>query len=303
MIGDPMNSPTPHPPGRDVEIEPLLADFGAIVHGVEFRDPNAPKILADAVHTYGVVFLRDQRMSDSEHIEYAQRFGELGVYPLQAAAGAFEPLEFITDGPDDPPKADGWHTDVTWIEEPPVMAILSMLEVPDRGGDTLWVDTAKAYDTLSPLMQEIVGRLDVYHDISEANRQIFLKKWGQEVIDRTRERYGMGATHPLVRRHPVTGRLSLFVAGYFMKHIVGLSESESEAMLAFLMRHATAPERALRWRWREHDLALWDERRTMHRALGDHFPRRRRVRRCTVLGERPMGAGGSLAATSRPGGT
>ena len=194
-----MNSPTQNPPGRTVEIEPLLADFGAIVHGVEFRDPDAPKILADAVHTWGVVFLRNQRMSDSEHIEYAQRFGQLGVYPLQAAAGAFEPLEFIVDGPDDPPKADGWHTDVTWIEEPPVMAILSMLEVPDRGGDTMWVDTAKAFDTLSPLMQEIVGRLDVYHDISEANRQIGVALGkvppGHEALGHSR------AEHPGIQDH------------------------------------------------------------------------------------------------------
>lgn len=284
-----MPSPTSTPATPHVEIEPLLEDFGAIVRGVAFRDPDATRLLTDLVHTHGVVFLRDQPMTDAQHIEAASRFGPLGVYPLQAAAGEFEPLEFITDGPDDPPKADGWHTDVTWIEAPPVLAFLSMLEVPESGGDTLWVDTAKAFETLSPTMQSIVARLEVEHDISEANRQIFLKKWGQEVIDRTRERYGMGAIHPLVRRHPATGRRSLFVAGYFMKRIVGLSAAESEAMLAFLMAHATAPERALRWRWREHDLAIWDERRTMHRALGDHFPRRRRVRRCTVLGERPMG--------------
>lgn len=273
-----------------VEIEPLLEDFGAILHGIEFRDPASVPVLQDAVHRYGVVFLRDQPLRDEEHIEAAGRFGELGVYPLQAAAGAFEPLEFIEDGPDDPPKADGWHTDVTWIDKPPVMAILSMLEVPDHGGDTLWVDTAKAFDTLSPVMQEIVLKLQVFHDISEANRQIFLRKWGQEIIDRTKEQYGMGATHPLCRRHPATGRDSLFLGGYFMKHIVGMSESESEAMLALLMRHATAPERSLRWRWKPHDLAIWDERRTMHRALGDHFPQRRRVRRCTILGERPEAA-------------
>ena len=270
-----------------IEIEPLLDDFGAIVHGVEFRDPEATQVLRDAVHAHGVIFLRDQRLNDEEHIESAKRFGELGVYPLQAAAGAFEPLEFLEDGPDDPPKADGWHTDLTWIEAPPVMAFLSMLEVPGKGGDTLWVDTAKAYETLSPVMQEIVLRLEVYHDISEGNRQVFLEKWNQEIIDLTKQRYGMGTTHPLVRQHPFTGRRSLFLAGYFMRYIVGMTETESEAMIAFLMRHATAPERSLRWRWREHDLAIWDERRTMHRALGDHFPRRRRVRRCTVLGERP----------------
>lgn len=276
-------------PHGQIEIEPLLADFGAIAHGVEFRDPDARTILQDAVHAHGVIFLRDQQLSDGEHIECAGRFGPLGVYPLQAAAGASEPLEFIEDGPDDPPKADGWHTDVTWIDKPPVLAFLSMLEVPDSGGDTLWVDTAKAYDTLSPVMQEIVLPLEVYHDISEENRQIFLRKWGQEIIDLTKQRYGMGATHPLVREHPITGRRSLFLAGYFMRHIVGMNEAESEAMISFLMRHATAPERAVRWRWRKHDFAIWDERRTMHRALGDHFPRRRKVRRCTVLGERPRG--------------
>ncbi len=273
-----------------IEVDPVLEDFGAVVRGVEFRDPDATKLLEDLVHTHGLIFLRDQRMSDAEHIESARRFGELGVYPLQAAAGAFEPLEFIEDGPDDPPKADGWHSDVSWIEKPPVMAFLSMLEVPERGGDTLWVDTAKAYETLSPTMQQIASGLSVFHDINEANRQIFLRKWGQEIIDRAKAQYGMGTTHPLVRQHPVTGRRSLYLAGYFMRHIVGMSEAESESMLGFLMRHATAPERAVRWRWREHDLAIWDERRTMHRALGDHFPRRRRVRRCTVLGERPSAA-------------
>lgn len=279
-----------NPTGAQIEIEPMLEDFGAIVHGIDFCDPDATKILQDAVHTHGVIFLRDQRISDEEHIESARRFGELGVYPLQAAAGQFKPLEFLEDGPDDPPKADGWHTDVTWIKNPPVMAFLSMLDVPDKGGDTLWVDTAKAYETLSPVMQEIVLRLQIFHDIDEGNRQIFLRKWNQEVIDITKERYGMGTTHPLVRQHPVTGRRSLFLAGYFMRHVVGMTEAESEAMMAFLMRHATMPERSVRWRWRANDLAIWDERRTMHRALGDHFPRHRKVRRCTVLGEPPEAA-------------
>ncbi len=276
--------------GAALEVEPLFEDFGAVVRGVDFRDPDATKPLQDLVHAHGLIFLRDQRLSDAEHIAAARRFGELGVYPLQAAAGAFEPLEFIEDGPDDPPKADGWHSDVSWIEKPPVMAFLSMLEVPDLGGDTMWVDTAKAWDALSPAMQRIVADLSIYHDISEANRQIFLRKWGQAIIDETKAKYGMGAEHPLVRAHPVTGRRSLYLAGYFMRHVVGLHPAESDALLRFLMAHATAPERAVRWRWRVHDLAIWDERRTMHRALGDHFPRRRRVRRCTVLGERPIAA-------------
>ena len=101
---------------------------------------------------------------------------------------------------------------------------------------------------------------------------------------------GGGRTSPLFRLHPDPAPGSLYLAGYFMRHIEGLAPAESEAILDILMAHATAPERAVRWRWRANDLAIWDERRTMHRALGDHFPRRRRVRRCTVLGERPLAA-------------
>jgi taurine dioxygenase len=278
------------PSRLEIEIEPLLADFGAIVHGVDFCDPDSTRLLTDAVHAHGLIFLRDQRMTDEEHIESARRFGDLGVFPLQAAAGAFEPLEFIEDGPDDPPKADDWHTDVSWIEKPPVMAFLSMLDVPDEGGDTIWADTAKAFETLSPAMQKTAMGLEVFHDISESNRQVFLRKWNQEIIDLTKQRYGMGTTHPLVRKHPVTGRRSLFLAGSFMRHIVGMNEDESQALMDFFMRHATAPECAVRWQWKAHDFAIWDERRTMHRALGDHFPHHRKVRRCTVLGERPEAA-------------
>ena len=271
----------------EIGIARLTQHFGAILTGVDMRYPDSMSVVRQAVHDHGVVFLRDQRLSDKEHTECVARYGELGVYPVLAAAGSDEPLEFIEDGPDDPPKADGWHTDVTWIEKPPVMAFLCMLEVPDEGGDTLWVDTARAYDTLSPVMQGIVQNLSVYHDMSQGNRDVFARKFGAEVLDRTKELYGIGVEHPLVRTHPHTGRKSLFVAGYFMHHIVGMTEAESQSLLSFLMSHATQPEFSVRWQWQLNDMAIWDERRTMHRALGDHFPRHRKVRRCTILGERP----------------
>lgn len=276
----------PSDPRKPLEVEPLTAWFGAILHGVDLQDAETTEPIRDAVHEHGVVFLRDQPLDDAEHMAFARRFGTLGVYPVQAAAGQHEPLEFIEDGPDDPPKADGWHTDVTWTGRPPVLAVLSMLEPAERGGDTLWADTAAAWDALSPTLQERLEGLSVRHDLG-TSRAVLERKFGAEVIERTRERFGIGVEHPLVRRHPHTGRKSLFVAGYFMDHVVGMEPEESRALLDFLMAHATRPERVIRWGWRPDDLVIWDERRTMHRALGDHFPQRRRVRRCTVLGERP----------------
>lgn len=269
-----------------IEIETLTPTFGAELRGLDARDPHATQTLRDAVHEHGVVFLRDQHLDAKEHVACAARFGELGVYPVQAAAGLTEPLEFIEDGPDDPPKADGWHTDVTWAVRPPVLAFLCMLDPAERGGDTMWVDTAGAWDALSPVMQRMLEGLEVFHDIG-TSRAVLTRKFGEETLTRTKERHGMGVAHPLVRTHPHTKRRSLFVAGYFMDHVVGMTPTESRALLDFLMAHATEPERSIRWRWRRGDLAIWDERRTMHRALGDHYPQLRRVRRCTVLEETP----------------
>jgi taurine dioxygenase len=94
--------------------------------------------------------------------------------------------------------------------------------------------------------------------------------------------------HPLVRTHPRTGRQALFLSGLFMDQIVGMTRPESTALLGFLTEHATDPNFQVRWRWRADDLAVWDERCTNHRALSDHFPRHRVMRRVTVDGDRPV---------------
>jgi taurine dioxygenase len=105
-----------------------------------------------------------------------------------------------------------------------------------------------------------------------------------------RAEFAGGADHPLVRRNPDTGRDALFLAGYWMDQIVGMQRDESEALLSYLMQHATKPQFCLRWHWRVDDLAIWDERRTMHLAIDDHWPLHRKVRRCMVDGEVPMPA-------------
>ena len=93
-----------------------------------------------------------------------------------------------------------------------------------------------------------------------------------------------------MRRNGDNGRLALFLAGYWMDHVVGMHDDRSRALLQFLMGHATQPRFQCRWRWHEHDLVIWDERRTMHLALPDHYPRHRKLRRCTIVGEIPQAA-------------
>jgi taurine dioxygenase len=263
--------------------------FGAELPGIAVVDLDDAGVHAvqRAVVEHGIVFLRDQHLSDTEHLAFAGRFGSLSVYPVLRLAGEDRPLEFIEDGPDDPPKADRWHSDITWLPAPPKFAFLSMLTVPATGGDTMWADTQGALERLSPAFRHLLRGLGVRHRVEPESFDRFEQRFGSDVGRRFRDEYGAGVVHPLVRRNPDSGRDALFLGGYWMDAIVGMHPSESDLLLAYLMERATDPEQTVRWQWRVGDLAIWDERRTLHLALGDHFPQRRKVRRCTVDGEVP----------------
>ncbi|MCH2172949.1 TauD/TfdA family dioxygenase [Myxococcota bacterium] len=276
-------------PESRVQIEKISGALGAELRGLDLADgleEQGLESLERAILDHHVVFLRNQPLSDEAHLALARRFGEVSVYPILAAMGSDVTLEVIEDTENSAPKADHWHTDVTWIPEPPKLAFLSACEIPAYGGDTLWVSLHAAYDALSPALQERIDGLRVFHDAGDEFWDSVAIALGDEQVAQIRKQVGSGAEHPLVRTHPATGRKALFVAS-FMQHIVGMYEDESRMLLDFLMAHACKVEFQCRWRWQRDDLAIWDERCTMHRALGDHYPQRRRVRRCTVDGDRP----------------
>jgi taurine dioxygenase len=172
------------------------------------------------------------------------------------------------------------------VAEPPRIAILNARVIPEYGGDTLWASMFAAYDALSPTMQELCCGLRVRHHTDD----LFLEKVsrGREEIVEVIRREFPPVEHPLVRTHPASGRRALFLGGAFMDQIVGMHRDESDALLGFLCRHAENPNFQVRWHWHEHDLAMWDEASTNHRALSDHYPQHRMMRRCTIDGDRPF---------------
>lgn len=269
----------------------IAGALGAEVEGPDLSRPLEERQLAelhDALLAHQVIFLRGQQgMDDEAHLALAGRFGELSVYPVLKALGGDQALEVIEDSEQSPPGADAWHTDVTWIERPPKIAILAAQVIPAYGGDTLWASTTAALDALSPVMQELLSRLTVRHGLRETFWERVRAKAGDALADRARAQIEPEVEHPLVRTHPETGRRALFVAGDFMLGVKGMEPAESELLLDFLMRHATQERFQVRWRWREGDVALWDERCTLHHALPDHYPQHRRMRRCTIDGDRP----------------
>ena len=277
----------------ELDVQPVSAALGAEIAGVDLRtlDEVTAEALERALWDYEVVFFRGAALSAEEQLQLGYRFGQPMIFPTAALFGATEPsLTTIVDGPDSPPEAERWHTDATWLAEPPRYALLQALEVPEFGGDTLWASMTAAYEALSPTMQEFVADLTVVHD-NEAFIAGVLRKGGQAAIDAgvpemLAENYPP-VEHPLVRTHPRTGRRALFLGGYFMKRILGLRSAESEALLTMLEQHATSPPFQVRWSWQPGDLAIWDECTTNHRSVADHFPQRRVIRRCEIAGDRP----------------
>jgi taurine dioxygenase len=276
---------------RTIEVSPVTPAIGALVQGLDLRraltDDQRADLLA-ALHRHLVLFFHDQDLTDAEHLGFASTFGTPNVFPTTKARGLDEPLEWIEDTADSPPKTDLWHTDVAFLAEPPDVAVLCMRDTPPVGGDTMWASLYAAYDALSAPMQELIAdlELDLHPGPNFAATTISL--WGEAVYERVAAEFA-GAVHPLVRVHPVTGRPALYLCGAYIRGIVGMHADESGPLLALLRSKLDDPNLQVRWRWQPGDVAVWDERCTNHRALSDHYPAHRLVRRCTVGAGKPVG--------------
>jgi taurine dioxygenase len=271
-------------------IVPVTGALGAEIRGVDLRDPGFDY---DGVHRalleHEVVFFRGVNLSEAEHLELGRRFGNPSIFPIARLMGQTEPtMTIIEDGPESPNQADAWHTDITWTAAPPNYALLHMEVKPDVGGDTLWCSATKAYELFSPAMQEFLSGLTVTHD-NEGFISRMIAKTGDpdhDLVHRLRDDYPP-VIHPMVRTHPETGKRALLWAKNFIRRINELTDAENEVLLALLDEHVNDPRLHCRWQWIEGDLAIWDERSTLHRAAADHWPQRRVIRRLEIDGERP----------------
>ena len=278
-----------------IRVRKIGEALGAEVIGVDLSQPLAPELFAEirkAWLEHLVLRFRGQTLSDPQLLAFSKLFGELdppGPNPYGKP--------FLPEHPDmnviSNIKADGvpigglgdgeaiWHADMTYVERPPMAAILHALEVPPSGGDTYWANMYLAYETLpAKLKREIEGRVAV-HDATY-NSAGLRRKGYKEVTD---PREAPGARHPLVRMHPETGRKCLFLGRRRNSYIVGLALADSEALLDEIWRHAAQPELTFRQEWRVGDVLLWDNRCTLHRR--DAFdPSARRLMHRTQIKER-----------------
>jgi taurine dioxygenase len=280
---------------RDIEITPVNAVIGAQVDGADLRqplDPDRRGAIHEALLRHHVLFFRHQPITDQEQLAFARNFGEPVDPYIDSSAMAPEERLFVTieDTPESPPKADHWHTDVPFRAEPPDIAVLHMRDVPAVGGDTLWVNTRALYERLSPTMQRLLAELDVEVGIGTPVKAGYERDPDGAARFQQLLRDVPPSRHPLVRVHPDTGRPAVYFPGReFLRGIVGMHPDESDALLGVITARLDDPNLQCRWRWQLHDVAMWDERCTDHRATSDHHPSHRLVRRCLVGCGAPTG--------------
>jgi taurine dioxygenase len=284
-----------------LDVTPLSPTIGAEIRGVDLRhlDDATVAAIRQVWLERKVVFFPGQHLDGEEHIAFALRFGETTEGHPVIPGMKDHPEIFEIDytlarklqtrpGKEPPPQRGiDWHTDVTYMERPPMGSILRAITIPPAGGDTMFSDQQAAYENLSPTMQQFLSTLTAMHD----GRSSF-----QGLLDRVGEGRWDGepvvalepSEHPVIRTHPETGRKTLFVNPGFTTHIVGLTAEESDAVLRFLYKHAVEPRHTIRYHWAEGDVGFWDNRSTQHMVVGDFGDAPRVIQRITLRGDKPV---------------
>jgi taurine dioxygenase len=275
---------------KRISLRPIAGSLGAIIEGVDLREELDDETYAEikqALLENLVIFFRDQDIGPTQQVAFGRRFGDLHIHPfIPRLPGHDEIIRlWAPDGAEENLRlANEWHEDLSYTYDPPLAAILRGVQIPSRGGDTMWVNLYKAYDTLSEKMQEIVAGLTAVHDVTKTyRRQELQTEGGAERYWNTFQKMPP-AEHPLVRTHPETGKKLLYVSALTTTHIKGLQPRESDALLNMLFEHIDWKELQCRFYWEKNSIAMWDNRCTAHYAVRD-YTEAREMHRVTVLGE------------------
>jgi alpha-ketoglutarate-dependent sulfate ester dioxygenase len=299
---------TEHLTSSTVTVTPIGGLIGAEIGGVDLSQDLTVEQVADirsALLRWKVVFFRNQGIGPVEQVAFGRRFGDVTpahptIPPLE---GHPEVLELSTERYGVEKSEEGrepygfaglienhWHTDVTFVHNPPMGSILHGVEVPPYGGDTAWTNLVTAYESLSPAVRAFADGLRAVH-----HNELHVEM-GSARGDELRQTFtstAYSAIHPVVRVHPETGERAIFVNPNFTSHIVGLRNRESRRILELLYEATADPRHTVRFHWESGSIAFWDNRATSHLASFDYVPPfTRKMQRITLAGDVPVGPDG-----------
>lgn len=287
-----------------LEIIPVAGRIGAEIKGVDLS-ADLPSAIIDSIKeallSYKVLFFRGQQQLDDEGQErLAKLFGELYAHPtVPVKNGTKAVLELNSDHGG---RANAWHTDVTFVEAYPKASVLRSIAIPPAGGDTVWANTASAYEDLSPELKELAGSLRAIHTNAFDYAANSRHKDKEKEVQQHKNVFASTVyqtEHPVVRVHPETGERHLLL-GQFVKRISGLKTADSDRIIQILQEHVTRLENTVRWRWAVGDVVIWDNRATQHYAINDYGDEHRVVRRVTIAGDVPVGIDGRKSIALEP---
>ena len=282
-----------------MRVEKLTCNIGAEISGVSLGAASRDAALFDEIKAllleHKVLFLRDQDFTRAEHVAFAKRFGELEDHPVAGSDPENPGLVRIYKELDSPPEhyENSYHCDATWRDAPPMGCVLRCVHTPEVGGDTIWVNMARAYAELPEHIKAQIADLTARHSIEATfgaalpiDKRLALKARFPD------------AEHPVVRTHPETSEKVLFVNA-FTTHFVNFHTPQNirygqdyapggAQLLSYLIGRAAIPEYQVRWRWRANSVAIWDNRSTQHYAVQDYWPAVRKMERAGIVGDRPF---------------
>ncbi|NKB56321.1 MAG: taurine dioxygenase [Alphaproteobacteria bacterium] len=279
---------------QTIDVRRVAGSLGAEIFGVDLsRDLTNQTYdeIHEAFLDHQVLFIRDQNLTPPQQAAFARRFGPLNEYPfVKGLEDAPEIIEIVKE-PDETINFGGvWHSDTTYLDNPPLGTALYALEVPAAGGDTMYANMYDAYDTLSDGMKHMLAPLTGVSSAAlrrSGGRAKGIGKTSTMTPLNMDKAETITAEHPVIRTHPETGRKALYVNSAHTVCFKGMTEEESKPLIEYLCNHAVRPEFTCRFKWEIGTLAIWDNRCVQHFAINDYHGERRRMHRATIVGDRP----------------
>ena len=273
---------------EEINVKPYAPNIGGVITGVDLSKDISDyeqNFIKEAFHKYQVLFFQEQlEISPENHIKLGKCFGDLHIHPAAPKMKSFPEIFEIHTHKDSKISngAEDFHSDVSCDTEPPLGTMLQLHILPQYGGDTMFSNMYMAYDSLSKPMQNFLNGLRASHESEHFYRNRYEN---QDQLD-PKKKYP-SAIHPIVRTHPETKKKALYINKFFTTRIEGLSKQESKLILGYLFNHCEKTDFQIRYRWNKNDMAFWDNRCTLHKAIWDYHPMERKGRRVTIKGTIP----------------
>jgi len=276
---------------REYNLEQITPTIGAEISNIDLSqdlsEEKLDQIYQDLID-YKVIFFRNQEISPKNHIALAKSFGEIEPpHPVYPHVKDFPEIVLLENDANNPPDTDEWHTDVTFKSDPAFASILYSKIIPPSGGDTLWCSLSAIYEALPDDTKKYLETLRAVHDMGSF-RNNFIEDDNEKSAQNVNEgfqKFG-NAIHPMVKVHPISKNKLLYINPGFTSQIVGMNMTDSNNLLTYLFNFMNKPEFQIRFKWSANTIAIWDNRCTMHYAIGDYMPHHRQMNRITVLNDK-----------------